>query len=129
MAEKGKKRKPGKFCVAGGPGQVSCTNTHGTEGVSMHLFPSNGAVRSQWIKFVHKHQPDFKPTKSAVLCSVHFTLDCFTRRLDLTTSNENLFSHRHLERGSIPTTHVDVVVEQANPASVTDRERRMVSET
>ena len=64
---------------------------------------------------------------TAVLCSVHFTPDCLTRRLDLTNSNENLSSHRHLERGSIPT--IDVAVEQANPASVTDRERRIVSET
>jgi len=63
---------------------VSSTNAIATPGVSMHLFPSDEKVREQWLKFVHKHRPDFVPMKTSVLCSIHFTPDCFTRRLDLT---------------------------------------------
>ena len=48
MATEGKKRKSGKFCVAGGPGLVSCKNTTYTEGISMHLFPKDLTIRSQW---------------------------------------------------------------------------------
>ena len=29
----------GKYCVAGGPGGISCTNRQYTEGVSIHNFP------------------------------------------------------------------------------------------
>ena len=39
MATERKKHKSGKFCVAGGPGLVSCKNTTYTEGISMHLIP------------------------------------------------------------------------------------------
>ena len=43
--EKPKKRISGKYCVAGGPGNVSCTNNSRTEGVSMHMFPRKDAIR------------------------------------------------------------------------------------
>ena len=33
--EKPKKRSLGKYCVAGGPGNVYCTNNSRTEGISM----------------------------------------------------------------------------------------------
>jgi len=59
MVEKGKKHNPGKFCAAGGPNQVSCTNTNAPPSVLMHLFPSDEKVREQWVKLVHKHRPDF----------------------------------------------------------------------
>ena len=48
---------------------MSCTNTKASPGESMHLFPKDETVRIQWLKFDHKHRPDFNPTKSlAVLC-------------------------------------------------------------
>ena len=50
--------------MAGRPRKVSCNNTNATPGVSMHLFPKDEAVRKQWLKFVHKRRPDFKPTKN-----------------------------------------------------------------
>ena len=34
----------GKYCVAGGPGNVSCKNNSAKEGISMHLFPSDSFV-------------------------------------------------------------------------------------
>ena len=37
----------GKYCVAGGPGNVSCKNNSATEGISMHRFPSDSFVRAK----------------------------------------------------------------------------------
>ena len=125
MAEKKKKRLPGKSCAAGGPGLVSCTNTNATPGVSMHQFPSDEATRRQWVKFVHKHRPDFKPTNSSYLCSVHFAPECFTRRIDLLDPDKVLSGSHHIYKGSIPTN--DVALKPADQPDTTDRDRRMVS--
>ena len=123
MAEKGKRQRSGKSCAAGGPNLVSCTNTN-APGVSTHLFPSNEKVREQWVKFVRKYRPDFLPKKTSVLCSIHFTPDCFTRRLDLTKSEGSSSGHRHLITGSIPTIHA--AINPPDEPSLTDRERRKV---
>ena len=32
----------GRYCVAGGAGEVSCTNSQFTEGISTHKFPDSG---------------------------------------------------------------------------------------
>ena len=50
--EKPKKKSLGKYCVAGGPGNVSCTNNSRTEGISMHMFPHDDATREKWVRFV-----------------------------------------------------------------------------
>lgn len=120
MADQRRKRLPGTFCVAGRPGGVSCTNTNATPGVSMHLFPTNEVSRNQWLKFVHRHSADFRPTKTSVLCSVHFT-----RRIDLIDASEDVWKNRHLINGSVPT--IDAAIEQQERPVSTDRERRMVS--
>lgn len=91
----------------------------------MHLFPTNEVSRNQWLKFVRRHRADFRPTKTSVLCSVHFTPDCFTRRIDLIDASEDVSKHRHLIKGSVPT--IDVAIEQQERPVSTDRERRMVS--
>ena len=31
-----------RYCVAGGAGEVSCTNSQFTEGISIHKFPDSG---------------------------------------------------------------------------------------
>lgn len=123
MADKGRKRVPGKFCVEGGPRKESCTNTNATPGLSIYLFPKDEAVRRQWVNLVHKHRPDFKATNTSVLCSVHFAPACFTRRLDLADSKHNISGSHDLERGSIP--KIDALVEQGK-SETTDKERRMV---
>ena len=50
--EKLKKRISCKYYVASGPGNVSCTNNSKTEGVSMHLFPREDAIRNKWVRFM-----------------------------------------------------------------------------
>ena len=72
-------KRGGKSCAAGGPGQISCTNNSYSPGVSMHIFPRNPKVRTQWLKFVRVHRPDFVDTAYSALCSVHFEESCFTR--------------------------------------------------
>ena len=124
MEESAKKRVCGKYCVAGGPGQVSCSNTNLTPDTSIHLFPSNEGLRRQWTKFVRKHRPGFKPSKTSVMCSVHFLSDCFSRRLDL-SDNPNVSVSRRLEKGSIPT--IDVAVKPPDNPAMTERDRRTVS--
>ena len=64
--EKPKKRISGKYCVAGGPGNVSCTNNSKTEGVSMHMFPREDAIRDKWVRFVRRHRADWQPSKTSV---------------------------------------------------------------
>ena len=121
MADVRNRRVSGKYCVAGGPGLLSCTNSSQTPGVSMHLFPSNEVTRRKWTKFVQKHRPGFKPTKTLVLCSIHFAPDSLARKIDF----KDQPSVRRLEKGAFPT--IDVAVKKGEDAPITERERRTVS--
>ena len=73
----------GKYCVAGGPGNVSCKNNSKTEGISMHRFPSHSFVLAKWTSFVQRHQAQWKSSSTSVLCSAHFGTTDFEKRLDL----------------------------------------------
>ena len=75
--EKPKKMIFGKSCVAVGPGNVSCTNNSKREGVSTHMFPREDAIRDKWVRFVRRHRADWRPSKTSVLCSVHFDASDF----------------------------------------------------
>ena len=79
-----KKKRGGKYGVAGISSKESCKNNSHTEGISMHLFPRDEEVRWKWIKFVQQRRADF--VGEAVnsvhnsLCSGHFEESCFTRK-------------------------------------------------
>ena len=45
--EKPKKKSLGKYCVAGGPRNVSCTNNSRTEGISMLVFRRDDVTREK----------------------------------------------------------------------------------
>ena len=75
--KKPKRKSLGKYCVAGGPGNVSCTNNSRTEGISMHMFPRDDVIRKKWVRFVRRHRANWQPSKTSVLCSVHFELSDF----------------------------------------------------
>lgn len=60
-----------KRCVAAG-----CNNTH-KDGVSLHSFPSDMALRKLWVDKVKRYREKWEPTKYSVLCSQHFEQDCF----------------------------------------------------
>ena len=43
-------KRGGRYCAAGGPNNVSCTNNSNTPGVSMHIFPKDESVRRRWTR-------------------------------------------------------------------------------
>ena len=121
MATEGKKCKSGKFCVAGGPGLVSCKNTTYTEGVSMHLFPKDFTIRSQWERFVRRHRPNFKAVNVSVLCLVHFEQSCFQRVLNFGDTKQR----RRLNKHAVP--EIDLVLlSPLQEQEQSERERRQV---
>ena len=67
-------RSMGRRCIVAG-----CSNTTKV-GVSLHKFPSDGRIRKQWISEVKKTRVDWKkPSAYSLVCSDHFTEDCFER--------------------------------------------------
>ena len=115
----------GKYCVAGGPGNVSCKNNSKTDGISMHRFPSDSFVRAKWTTFVQRHRAQWKPSSTSVLCSAHFVLADFEQRLDLNLQDAEKFTtKRWLKKGSIPS--VDCVVLEPQAQEISARERRQV---
>ena len=76
----------GRSCVAGGPGEVSCTNSQFTEGTSIHKFPDSDLEaerHKRWVQFVTRHCPELKASKTSVLSSAHFEEECFNYRRDV----------------------------------------------
>jgi len=123
IVEKPKKRISGECCVVGGPGKVSCTNNSKTEGVSMHMFPLEDAIRDKWVRFARRHRADWQPSKTCVLCSVHFDASDFEQGLGLNLEEAESFkTKRCLKKHAVPTK--DFVEQQENV--VTPRERRKV---
>ena len=108
MAEKGKKPKGGRRCVAGAPNKTSCGNNSHTEGITMHQFPTDPVVRAQWVRFVQKHRVDFgEPVNQyASLCSAHFEESCFTRNRSILEGMAASNVRRVLIKGSVPTTQL-----------------------
>ena len=49
--EKPKKKSLGKYCLAGGPGSVSCTYNSRTEGISMLVFRRDDVTREKRVRF------------------------------------------------------------------------------
>lgn len=116
-------RRGGRYCVAGGPNNVGCSNSSYSDGISMHQFPRDRERRSKWIKFVQQHRRDFvNPGRYAALCSAHFTENCFVRSC---TDLVGMKFHRKLERNAIPTR----AVQQESSDVLSDRAKRQVSET
>ena len=71
----------GRSCVAGTYGGIRCMNTQFTKGVSFHYFPNNAKDlkrHQQWVRFVRRHRPEFKPSTYSSLCSVHFEDSCYS---------------------------------------------------
>lgn len=124
-----KRESLGKYCVAGGPGNVSCKNNSKTEGVSMHRFPSDDSSRLKWTSFVQRHRAHWKPSSSSVLCSAHFNITDFEQRLDLNLKKtEKFLTKRWLKKGAIPSVDcIEVsVLKPQEEQDISSRERRQV---
>ena len=118
-------KRGGRSCVAGGPGGSSCKNKQFTEGISIHTFPNKDLDSSRywkWVSFVRRHRPNWLPTKSLILCSVHFEDGCFSMRRDVA---KELGIRNKLTNDAIPTINIANTVMETEELS--DRSRRQVS--
>ena len=104
MVSKGESNhRGGKYCVAGGPNNVSCTNGQHTKEVSIHHFPNatkEPKRHSKWVKFVRKHRPEWNPSETSILCGSHFEDSCFKQNRLIAAS---LGIKTRLKRDAIPT--------------------------
>ena len=60
-----------KRCVAAG-----CSNTN-ADGVSLFKFPKDEKLHALWIKQVSRFRAEWTCTEYSVLCSEHFSDECF----------------------------------------------------
>ena len=101
----------GKYCVAGGPNQASCTNSqHTADGIFIHTLPDEEKAperRKKWVRFVRTHRPHFTPSRSSVLCSAHFEESSFTMNVSVSSS---LGMKRKLTETAVPTVDVAGIV-------------------
>ena len=92
MLKRPKKKSLRKYCVAGGPGNVSCTNNSRTEGISMLVFRRDDVTLSRkTVPFVRRHRAKWQPEKTSVLCSVYFKLSDFEQRHDVNLGEGSSF--------------------------------------
>ena len=69
-------KKMVKRCVAAG-----CSNTY-RENLSFFKFPRDPVMRQKWVKQVQRTRAEWSgPSEHSVICSVHFTDDCFETNL------------------------------------------------
>ena len=86
-----------KRCIAAG-----CSNTH-ADGISLFNFPRDPSLRTQWNKQVQRTRANWRnATDYSVLCSKHFTKDCFEQG-SVMASQFGIQKKRRLKPDAIPT--------------------------
>ena len=86
-----------KRCIA-----VGCSNTY-SDGVSLFQFLRDPAIRAQWTKEVQRTRANWQgPSDYSVLCSNHFTNDCFEEDT-IIDARFGIEKQRHLKPKAIPT--------------------------
>ncbi len=83
-------------CVAG-----RCSATY-SDGVNFFKFPKDEARRRLWIKQVSTTPAKWKPSKTSMLCSKHFSDDCFEPQVALAASF-GIVRRKKLKPSAIPT--------------------------
>ena len=53
--------------------------------VSLFRLPKDPVLKAEWVKQVQKTRAQWKPSDSSVLCSNHFTDDCFEPGFNIAT--------------------------------------------
>ena len=86
-------------CVA-----ANCSNEP-SEHVSLFRFPKDPNIRREWILQVQRTRADWRgPTDNSVVCSEHFTPDCFSQLTKLKEGLGFKVQHRRvLNTSAIPT--------------------------
>ena len=86
-----------KRCVAAG-----CSNTN-SDGVSLFQFPRDPALRMQWTREVQRTRANWQgPSDYSVLCSDHFTNDCYEEDTTI-AARFGIGKRRRLKPNAIPT--------------------------
>ena len=83
-------------CVAAG-----CSNTPSST-VILFKFPNDPVLRDKWVKQVRRTRAEWEATEHSVLCSEHFSEDCFEADAALAQSF-GLSKRRRLKPDAIPT--------------------------
>ena len=85
------------YCFA-----VDCRNdSNKTKGISYHRFPKDPTLCKEWLAKISRKNGNILLTKDSVVCSEHFTPDCFQRNL-----RAELVGAKYkatLKPGSVPT--------------------------
>ena len=69
----------------------------------MQMFPRDDVTREKWVRFGRRHWAKWQPSKTSVLCSVHFELSDFEQRLDLNLGQGSSFkTKRWLKKDAAP---------------------------
>ena len=97
------------YCVAFG-----CSNTSSKPGISCFRFPKDPVLKKKWIEQVRDKWPE-GPSKNSVVCSEHFTQDCFDASSQLFQSF-GMKKTPKLKNNSIPT-----IFNRPNSGRVTKR--------
>ena len=107
------KSMPASRCVV-----LDCNNSSNPrQGISLHNSPTSANVLSSWKRFVSLHRKNFNPTGRFVICSEHFTDDCFARSYHVGGAMKRLV------QGAIPS----VWKKNMKTIGSSSRDRRMVS--
>ena len=105
-------------CVAAG-----CSNTH-SDHVSLHKFPADPELREKWVKQVRKTRAQWTATKHSVLCSEHFTDDCFQVDSSI-AATFGIPKKRRLKPDAVPT----IFLRQSSASSVSELTRKRDADT
>ena len=71
-------------------------DTSSLVGVSFHRFPTDSNLRNEWVERIGR--VDWHPARRSLLCSRHFTDDCFIRPV-----LPGFYCRKALVPGAVPT--------------------------
>ena len=101
-----------KRCVAAG-----CSNTH-SDGVSLFHFPRDPLLRLQWTRQVQRTRDGWKgPSDYSVVCSEHFTSDCFEEDSAI-AAKFGIEKRRRLKPNAVPTVFLRANSTSAHSSSI-----------
>ncbi|XP_047993957.1 uncharacterized protein LOC125232365 isoform X2 [Leguminivora glycinivorella] len=89
-------------------GKSTNNSTYKKDGITFHRFPKSPLTKSKWIDATHRGESWF-PSKTSVICSRHFTADCFHQ----ITNNRK---RRRLLDSAVPTLYLPILA--SAPAEV-----------
>ncbi|XP_047984915.1 THAP domain-containing protein 1-like [Leguminivora glycinivorella] len=82
-------------------GKNSKTSNFKKDGITFHRFPKNPEIKEKWMDITKRE--NWFPTEFSVVCSRHFTEDCFYTVKD----------RRRLFKTAIPTQHLPLVFDES----------------